>query len=324
MIAIIRKELADYFNSIRCLVLFLLVFLASIATFYADQQIRGSGTTDFAFLQLFTTSGSVLPSLTTFLTLFFIPLIGIALGFDAINSERSGGTLSRLLSQPVYRDSVINGKFLAGIIILTIMVATTVLLVAGYGLMLFDLRPYGFHVIGIGLQPPGPEEIIRVFMFIVMAVIYGAFWMGLSILFSTTFRRVAASLLVVVVIWLFFGFFWGMIGQAIAGVVAPTAEGTDAVLIQNAVTQQMLMRFSPNYLFGEATIALLHPVLLETSMGIIGALASGQTAHMIANPLSLGQSLLLIWPHIVGIISLSVVCFAISYILFMKQEIRAT
>jgi ABC-2 type transport system permease protein len=45
------------------------------------------------------------------------------LGFDAINSERTGGTISRILSQPVYRDSVINGKFLAGVI--TIAIAIT-------------------------------------------------------------------------------------------------------------------------------------------------------------------------------------------------------
>ena len=151
------------------------------------------------------------------------------------------------------------------------------------------------------------EEIIRIFIYLVLTVIYGAFWMGLAILFSVVFRRIAASLLVSMAIWLFFSFFWSIIGPAIANVMAPTAEGTQAVLIKNAELQQALMRFSPNILFGEATTGLLHPVLLETSMGVIGAIASGQAAYMIANPLSLGQSLILIWPHLTSLISLSVI-----------------
>ena len=45
---------------------------------------------------------------------------------------------------------------------------------------------------------------------------------------------------------------------------------------------------------------------------------------MVPNPLSLGQSMILVWPNVTGLVSLSVICFAISYVLFMRQEIRAT
>lgn len=318
MAAIIRKELADYFNSIRLLVLFALVLLGSAGGLYAASQgiraaVAGSGAgtgREFVFLTLFTSSGEVMPALIFFISLF-VPIIGIALGFDAINSERTGGTLSRLLSQPVYRDSVINGKFLAGIVTLAIMVSTIMLLVAGYGL----------RMIGV---PPTAEEVIRLFIYVVLAIIYGAFWMGLAILFSVVFRRIAASLLVSVAVWMFFSFFMSMIAPAVANVLVPVVDGSQMAIIQNVEMQQMLSRLSPNILFGEAATGLLHPVLLETQMGMIGALASGQAAYMIANPLSLGQSLLLIWPHITSLVSLSVICFAISYILFMKQEIRAT
>ncbi len=72
MITIIRKELADYFTSIRIFILFLLVFLASAAGLYASYQgIRGIETeTGFVFLKLFTTSGDVIPSLNFFIALF--------------------------------------------------------------------------------------------------------------------------------------------------------------------------------------------------------------------------------------------------------------
>ena len=147
MIAIMRKELADYFNSIRFFVLYLLILATSGYGLFAAfnnirQALEQSGAVTgygFVFLTLFT-SGQGLFTLTFFLTVL-VPIIGIALGFDAINSERSGGTLSRILSQPVYRDSVINGKFIAGIFTLTVMVATMVLLVGGYGLRMIGVPP---------------------------------------------------------------------------------------------------------------------------------------------------------------------------------------
>lgn len=49
------------------------------------------------------------------------PLLGIALGFDAMNSELNKGTLCRILSQPIHRDCIINAKFVAALIVITIM-----------------------------------------------------------------------------------------------------------------------------------------------------------------------------------------------------------
>ena len=307
MFAIVRKELADYVTSIRFIASFLLVIVVSVtALVAASQGIRAANLPEgIVFLGLFTTSGPVTPSLT-YLVSLLIPIIGIAMGFDAINSERAGGTLSRVLAQPVFRDSVINGKFLAGVVALAIMIGTMLLLVAGYGL----------SMIGV---PPTPEEIIRLFGYFAMTIVYGAFWMGLAILFSITFRRVAASLLFSLALWMFFSIFILLIAPGIANVLVPTADGAQAELIRNVELQRMITRFSPNILFQEATTVLLVP--LVRSLGMVSA---SQAAYMVPNPLSLGQSILLIWPHITSLISLSVVCFAASYILFMRQEIRAT
>jgi len=293
MITIIRKELADYFTSLRCLILFILVLLASAAGLYAAYQgIRGvSLETGFVFLNLFTTAGESIPSLVSFIGIF-VPIIGIALGFDAINREYSSGTMSRILSQPIFRDSVINGKFLAGIITLAIMMATTLLIVSGYGLKM------------IGVAPTA-EEIIRLFIYFVSIVVFGAFWMSLAILFSVIIRNLAISLLASIAVWLFFGFFYTML------IVPAVAKSVETLLA--------LMRLSPNTLFEEATMAMLLP----HSRGL-GILTSGEVSYMIPNPLPLGQSLLLVWPQLTTLIGLAVICFAVSYIVFMRQEIRAT
>jgi len=307
MFAIVRKELADYVTSVRFVASFILVLLVSAAALWAaGEGIRGANLPEgIVFLGLFTTSGTVVPSLT-YLVSLLIPIIGIALGFDAINSERVGGTLSRILAQPVFRDSVINGKFLAGVVALAIMVASMLLLIAGYGL----------SMIGV---PPTAEEIIRLFLYFVLTVVYGAFWMGMAILFSVVFRRVAASLLFSLALWLFFSIFILLIAPGIANVLAPTADGTQVELIRNMELQQMITRVSPNILFQEATTVLLVP--LVRSLGIV---SQSHAAYMVPNPLSLGQSILLVWPHITSLIGLSAICFAASYILFMRQEIRAT
>ncbi|MFH1646969.1 MAG: ABC transporter permease [Chloroflexota bacterium] len=301
MIAIVRKELADYFTSIRFFVLFLLVLATSgYGLFAAYNGIRqallesgavtGSG---FVFVALFT-SGQGIFNLIFFLTIL-VPIVGIALGFDAINSERSNGTLSRLLSQPVYRDSVINGKFLAGIITLTIMITTTLLLVSGYGM----------RMIGV---PPNAEEIIRIFLFLVLNIIYGAFWMGLAMLFSVVSRKVSVSLLITIAIWVIM-FLWTLMGPVLA-----------ATLAQSTAGQLTLIRISPLYLFSEATTVLLVPAY---RLGFM-TMTQAEMSYVIPNPLGLGQSMITIWPHLAILVSLSVICFALSYVLFMRQEIRAS
>jgi ABC-2 type transport system permease protein len=316
MLAIVRKELADCFNSVRFFVLFLLMLVASGLGLYAIQQgIRAAleqsqAVTEggFIFLVMFTPSLTLGYAMITPFSLI-VPIIGIALGFDAINTERTGRTMSRLLAQPVYRDGVINGKFIAGLVALSMMVITSLLLVAGYGL----------RMIGV---PPTSEEIIRLFLYLVVTIVYGAFWMGLAMLCSVMFRRAAGSLLVPIGLLLVLFFFWMMmgLGPTIANAMIPVDANSSVELqIRNVELQQTLLRISPSYLFQEAFYVLLNPIVF--GMGVV---TSAQAAYMVSNPLSLGQSLLAVWPHIVGLISLSVVFFAISYIVFMKQEVRAT
>ncbi|MFH0941532.1 MAG: ABC transporter permease subunit [Chloroflexota bacterium] len=316
MRTIFRKELADNFNSFRFLILLLLAILVSAATLYADYKgIRASAGSELIFLRLYTTQTADVPQLFSFMNfmaLFFIPVIGIALGFDAIVGERASGTLGRILSQPIYRDSVINAKFLAGLVTLSVMVATTMLLIAGFGLRL----------IGV---PPTQEEVYRLFLYGFFTIGYGAFWMGMAILFSVVFRHTATSLLSSVALWLFFGFFYiFLIAPSIANVLAPTSAGTVEAAINNISTQQALLRFSPNYVFLEVSNVLLQPPLAGSLMGIIGIIASGLASWMIPTPLSLGQTLLLVWPHLATILGLTIVSFGVSYLIFMRQEIRST
>lgn len=311
MYAVFRKELADHFNSKRFVILFVLALLAAIFAIYvAFHNIRGEVTadTEFIFLKLFTISGEAFPPFL-FLISFFIPIIGIALGFDAVNSERTSGNLSRLLSQPIYRDAVINGKFLAGLAILAIIIASVIAIVAGLGL----------RMIGV---PPSSEEVLRLLVFALISIIYGAFWMALAVLFSVFFNRAATSMLASIGLWIFFFFFMAMIAGAIANAQIPIDQNSSVALIaKHYEVEGAIGRVSPCNLYGEAVIALLEPQVgsLNPALMMISTLVAGR----MLSPLPFSQSLLLIWPQLVGLIALAAICFAVSYIRFMREEIRS-
>ena len=312
LLEILRKELADSFNSKRFIILFLLVYLAGIATIYiAAQNIRtvvGDSTSNI-FLSLFVVSGSDLPFSFPLFMSIFIPIIGIALGFDAINSERTGGNLSRVLAQPIYRDSLINGKFLSGLTVISVLIVSVVAIVAGLGLRL----------IGV---PPEAEEILRLFIFIVVSILYGAFWMSLSVLFSVLFKKTSTSALAAIAVWIFLFLFMGIIANLIAGAAFPlTQDSTVAQVADYDNLFRMISRISPGTLYAESIQAILIPVMGSTSPTMM---MIGMYSGLMPSPLPLSQSLMLVWPQLVGLVALTAVCFALAYVRFMREEIRST
>ena len=309
MYQLFRKELSDHLDSLRFIIIFIMALLLAGVSLYSalgglGSAIEASATSHFIFLKLFTASNGSIPSLASFIMLIG-PLIGLLLGFDAINSERSGGTLDRLLAQPIHRDDVINGKFLAGVAVIAIIITCMVLLVCGVGLF----------QIGV---PPSGEEVVRLMAFLFFSIVYTSFWLGLAILLSIVSRHAATSALAVIAIWLVLTFFMTLItaGLASALFTGDSLESAEGAL----VFQQQFSRISPSVLYGEAISTILDPT--TRILGITSVVQYEQYSVAVAGVLPLGQSLLLVWPHLIGIIAESLVVFVVSYIVFMKQEIR--
>jgi ABC-2 type transport system permease protein len=200
---------------------------------------------------------------------------------------------------------LINAKFVAALIVISVMFLALGFLVMGFG------------IIAIGI-PPTPEEFWRILFFILLAIFYVAFWLNLSILFSIRFRQAATSALSSIAVWIFFSVFYTMIIELIANATAPQQAADPGTIISHQQAMQLLMRFSPSQLFSEATVTLLTP-----SVRSLGPLTLEQIYGAIPSPLPLGQSLLLVWPQVTGLIAATMVCFAISYLAFMRQEIRS-
>ncbi|HVT56417.1 MAG TPA: ABC transporter permease [Xanthobacteraceae bacterium] len=308
--AVVLKELADNLSSARMRVLEWLIVLTAFAALYgAIGQLRDTTAEDpFLLLRLFTVSRSPLPSFVAILG-FLIPLMAIGLGFDTINGEYNRRTLSRILAQPIYRDALMAGKFLAGLATLAVSLTCMWLLVLGLALLFLGV-------------PPGGEEIARSLVFLVVAVIYGGVWLALAMLLSVLFRSPATAALVALGIWLLLTLIWPMLSPAIASVIAPPDPQYSLLGLPTPETleaQQILGRLSPNNLFGEAMLAVLSPTTRALGAVFIDQLQGA----LLGAPLPFGQSLLLAWPQIVGLLAATILLFVGAYVVFQRQEVRA-
>ncbi|MBS0539856.1 MAG: ABC transporter permease subunit [Proteobacteria bacterium] len=305
---VFMKELSDHLTSIRMMVLTLFVIVFGAFPVASSLQTLRTvvGADAYLYLRIFTIEPQQVPISFISALNFIIPLMAIGLGFDSVNSEFNRRTLSRVLSQPIYRDALLLGKFLGGLMTLAVGLLALWLIVFGAGLLLLGIPPRGV-------------EVARAFGFLVVAVFYGGVWLAIAMLFSVVFRSTATSALCALGMWLFFFILWPMIANALVLGFAP-AEITS--IDQYVGIQELaiaLQRLSPGTLFSEALLGLLNP---ETRT--LGFMLPTQMRGAIPNaPLPLDQSLLLIWPQVTGLIAAMIVVFSAAYVVFQREEVRA-
>ncbi|MDY3919692.1 MAG: ABC transporter permease subunit, partial [Candidatus Limivivens sp.] len=263
-------------TSKRFFIILLLIYVSSIASLYGALSGLSdaiSSDSSFAFLKIYSSSGNSIPSFMSFLGLLG-PFVGMILGFDAINSERSGGTLNRLVAQPIYRDSIIIGKFLAGTTVIAIVVFTIGIAVGSIGVLVTGLAPQ-------------TEEVLRILVYLVFTVVYMAFWLALSILFSVVCRHSATSALAVIAVWIFFTIFMSLVASIIANIVYPVDDQFNAMInsYNNYTLDLNLNRISPYYLYSEAASTIMNP-----SVRTVNVVTITQLQGAISGYLSFGQS----------------------------------
>jgi ABC-2 type transport system permease protein len=309
---IAAKEFADHLLSVRFLILLILLGVLAAYTVYAvsgsirDLAQEATGSPEL-FVFLF--RGAAEPTEGVGVSfLMFVgllgPLLGIAFGFDAVSAERSEGTLPRLVSQPIHRDDVINGKFVAGLSTIALILGAVMVLIAG------------ISIIRLGVTPT-EDQVLRILTWFVVATVYVGFWLAFAMLCSVIFRRAATAALATMSAWIVFVLFWDLIGPVIANVISPR-RATAAVADQVAALtmQQNLLRISPARLFTDISSAVLNPAV--NTLGFV--LPEDRPLPTL---LPYGQSILVAWPLVVALVALTVVCFAAAYVIFMRQEVRA-
>lgn len=311
--SVTAKELADHLSSARMIVIELLMtLLACAAVGVAIYAIRETTAEDpFVLLKLFTVARSPLPSLVGVLG-FLIPLLAIGLAFDAVNGEHNRRTMSRILSQPIYRDALLAGKFLAGLATLAVSLVCLWLLVVGLGIIFLGV-------------PPSTEEIARSLAFLLVTFTYAGTWLALALLLSIVFRSAATAALVALGLWLFLTVIWPMLTPMFAAIIAPPELRFELLGVPTPATfnaEEVLAAISPSHLFIEAATSLLAPDVRAVGVDPLTQIVQLQGA-VIGAPLPLSESIAVAWPQAVALLAGLIVLFVAGYVVFQRQEVRA-
>ena len=309
------KELGDHLLSVRFIVLLIVLGLAAaIPLYFAADQIRSvapqaSGAAA-VFLALFTLGPRDIAILRVDAFVGIVaPLLGLAFTFDAVNGERSEGTLPRLLAQPIYRDDVINGKFAAGMAVIALVLVSVIVFIAGFGMLRLGIVPHG-------------TEVVRLASWVLVTFLYVSVWLAFGLLLSVVVRRAATAALIGFGVWLLITIFGELITTLVGGLLAPAAGASTDAILGSFQLQQFVTRLLPSTLYREIASVLLNPAVTQISAPTsIGQVQQAQ--QQIPTLFSLDQSLLLVWPQVVALVALAVVCFAAAYVAFMRQEVRA-
>jgi ABC-type transport system involved in multi-copper enzyme maturation permease subunit len=114
-------------------------------------------------------------------------LVAVAYGFNAINKERTEGSLKVLLSYPIYRDQVILGKLIASFILIAFV--SFVSLTVALALYLSSTNLLF-----------SSELFARYLVFMCLSTLLLSGYLGLSMFFSITFKNPKTSLMAVFVL----------------------------------------------------------------------------------------------------------------------------
>lgn len=281
-------------------------------------------------------------------------VLAIAIGFDLITREKEEGSLKSLLSHPVYRDAIINGKAIGAFALFAIVLAATLLITVA--IMLF-----------YGVVPKG-EDLLRIGTFFALALLYCLVFFALSLMTSTIAKNSSMSVMYVlgIVVGLMmismFSYqivsfvmgpppdFGGPILYESAGPVPvddmkrvanssappgdipvvdvpalggyPTTPPVDNGYQQYWERQQMITNainsISPQTNFGD-TIAM---AVLSDSGVVVPVFKSSIAYGGYGKQSTVWDSLASVWMNILVLIIEIVIGFAVSYVMFLRADIR--
>lgn len=311
-LTVASREFANTVESRRFIVLVMVFGLIMVASMAAvvSEQTSYVGAAPRGFL------GQVGRSMTTTIALL-APIIGIALGCDAISGEREKGTLKLVLAQPIYRDALITGKFLATASAVTLAIFIPSLVTVGGGMLILGVSPTS-------------DELARLLLYLAFSVLFALTFYAISALLSTISKSTSQSVMLSIGVW----FLFTIIVPLMASTIARALVGTPPVRLGNQTLTQaeleQLRNFNnvvasvssitPNYHFNSIGISLLGR-FSSIGFGIIGGpLGLGRVGAVESMPIL--ESLSRCWSSIVVLVLVAAFAFIASYMIFTRQEMR--
>ena len=296
MFVVASKEFSDAVESKRFIVLvvlFGLVITISMAALYVEEvQTMPDGPASPMPRGFLGQMGYMLH-----ITMILVaPVMGVALGCDTISGEREKGTLKIVLAQPVFRDTVINGKFLA---------ATSAMSLA---ILITSLAGVGAATLILGVTPTG-EEVLRLALFLIFAVLYTMTYYGIAVFLSTVSKKTSHSVLLSITAWALFTFVIPIVGDLLALMIMESiADPSERSRIYWAISDG-IESITPFYHFERIGHYLLHPEYTSR----------GYHPEELA---SVTSSLMYAGPNMLVLTIVTTLAFIGSYMVFTRQEIR--
>ncbi|MEM2905333.1 MAG: ABC transporter permease subunit [Candidatus Bathyarchaeia archaeon] len=333
MFTVASKEFSDIVRGRRFLILvvvFGLVMTAAVATTYLTGMQAATRPGQVGLARGFL--GAAGNNLVTMMG-YFAPVMGLALGVDAISGEKEKGTLKITLAQPVFRDTLINGKFLAALFAISLATGIASLVNVGGSMLVLGITPTG-------------EDAARLMLFLLFAIVFAMTYYGIAALLSTVSRRTTQAVIIGVMLWAVFTFVIPIVASVVAMALAPMPAGFGrlgnftfqpggnftrggfspgeletyqaAARAQAAITTS-IQSIAPNYHFNQVARYMLN-LPRYTSFGIGGGIVLGVGGG--TPTLTIMQSLSYAWPNMLVLVLATVIMFIASYMLFTRQEIR--
>lgn len=124
-----------------------------------------------------------------FIFAIILSLFAILFGYDAINGEKERGTLALAFANPIPRDQYILGKIVGSFVALIVPLMIPTLI----GCLMLPL-------LGV---PMDADSWLRLAMVILAGTLYFGVFLTLSVFMSTLLRSSSASLMALLVVWIF-------------------------------------------------------------------------------------------------------------------------
>jgi len=231
-----RKEFTDAITSKRFWLvvgLFVLLYIANI--FITSSAFR---TGELGPIRLMLQIGSNVASTVGLMA----PILGIALAFDAISGERERGTLRILLSRPIYREDVINGKIMSALAVIGLTITISSLLSVSASILL-----QGITVTS--------DDIVRLCLFIVLSILFSFAYYTISLFISTFSSRSGHSLIISLGTWIFFALILPLLGSLISYVILGPAPAINTAFRPGQQIGNFTRQLPQSYIDYQAKVA---------------------------------------------------------------------
>ncbi len=320
MFTMAKKEFTDIVGEKKFLLIFATLLIVTCVSAYqgglqyAESQST-TGTTaqssgqggGFGGGMMFGSAASLSRSLSSMIENFSLVggILAIAISFDTINNERQRGSLKTLLSYPIYRDSIVYGKYLGGLFV--IMMVTTITFLGSMGLFI--------TVTNIALTL---DTITRLAVFFGITIVYMAIFLAIGLLLSIVLPSPSTSLLASVIVWLASIQLIPNVGYAIGQILYPvrmsvSSGGMPTFTQQSGFTtiRTIISAVSPSTSYE----SIINSVLTSSSLEFTSGSVTVKSIDVVT-------ALTTVLPNILYFVGLMIGVFAAAYVIFMRQEIR--